>query len=221
MKTIVLESRVVHIPSWVVDLSSFRRWYYSEEFPEFGRISYLRGGVMVDMNMEQFFSHNQVKSEYNVVLGGLVKTGRLGRWVPDGMRLTNTTADLSCQPDGVFVSWNTLDSGRVRLIEAKTEGCLELEGSPDMLLEIVSPSSVSKDTEILMELYWVAGITEYWLVDVRGDKVQFDIHRHGKKGYTPVRKQEGWLRSSVFGRSFKLIRSEDERGDPEFSLNVK
>ena len=36
MSTIVLEDTVVHIPPWVVDLASFRRWTELDEFPEKG-----------------------------------------------------------------------------------------------------------------------------------------------------------------------------------------
>jgi Uma2 family endonuclease len=43
-----------------------------------------------------------------------------------------------------------------------------------MVLEVVSASSVEPDTQTLRELYWAAGIKEYWLVDARGGPS--DIH---------------------------------------------
>ena len=81
--------------------------------------------------------------------------------------------------------------------------------------------SVKKDTEELPELYWLAGITEYWLVDARGDHIHFDIFQHAPKGYTAVRKQTGWVKSAVFGKSFKLTRHKDELGNPEYTLAVR
>ncbi|MCI0358573.1 MAG: Uma2 family endonuclease [Planctomycetaceae bacterium] len=36
-----------------------------------------------------------------------------------------------------------------------------------MTLEVVSDTSVVKDTQELRSLYWLAGIQEYWLVDAR------------------------------------------------------
>ena len=57
-------------------------------------------------------------------------------------------------------------TGRVKLIEGKEDGYVELEGSPDMVLEVVSDSSVEKDNDVLMDLYWKAGIREYWVLDV-------------------------------------------------------
>src|SRR5437773_10254697 len=104
MHTIVVDTQVVHIPDWVEDLSSFRRWSLWDEFPEEGRICYLNGEVWVDMSKEQIFTHNQVKNEYSFVLTGLVKKARSGFFFPDGVRLVNIAADVSAQPDGLFVT---------------------------------------------------------------------------------------------------------------------
>src|SRR5438067_4657252 len=99
-------------------------------------------------------------------LGGLIEAQALGYFFPDRMRLVNEDADLSTEPDGMFVSEQTLDAGRARLEHG--QATLELVGSPDMVLEVVRPSSVEKDTVVLRELYWKAGVREYWLVDPRG-----------------------------------------------------
>jgi Uma2 family endonuclease len=219
--TLVVERNSVTIPAWVDDLESFRRWARSEEFPESGRICFLDGEVWVDMSKEQFYSHNQVKSEFNITLGSLIKAIRLGRYIPDGMLLTNEDADLTCQPDGAFASTKSLQSGRVRLVQGSDEGFVELEGTPDMVLEVVSTSSVEKDYKRLRDLYWRAGIPEYWLVDVRGERLSFEILRRTAKGYVATRSVGGWLKSSVFGKSFRLTRRMDELGNPEYALAVR
>ncbi len=220
MSTIVLDKMVVRIPPGVDDLKSFRRWAHSDEFPDNGRICYLNGEVWVDMSKEQIFTHNQVKGEIAIVLGSLVKTDRLGRFFPDGVLLSNVSADLASQPDGTFVSNETFKAGRVRLIEGVEEGYVELEGTPDMVLEVVSPSSVEKDTVELRDLYWQAGIREYWLVDARGPRLVFDILYHSAKGYLATRKQGGWLKSAVFQMSFKLTHHTDHLGHPDYQLEV-
>ena len=134
---------------------------------------------------------------------------------------SRTTAQLACQPDGTFVSRQSLKSGRVRLVEGENEGHLELAGTPDMVLEIVSASSVEKDTVTLPGLYWRAGIPEYWLVDARAARLEFEIFRHESNGYAAVRKQAGWLKSRVFGRSFRLSSQADDEGNPEYSLAAR
>ncbi|HEV3339274.1 MAG TPA: Uma2 family endonuclease, partial [Pirellulales bacterium] len=173
------------------------------------------------MSKDQIFTHNQVKQEFNLVIGGLVKAERLGRYFPDGLFLTNDRADLASQPDGTFASHESLKSGRVRLVEGERGGYLEMDGSPDMVLEVVSASSVEKDTETLREVYWRAGIPEYWLVDARGDRLTFGILRHESRGYVASRKQAGWMKSRVFDRMFRLTCRPDDAGNPEYSLSAR
>jgi Uma2 family endonuclease len=220
-QTIVRDGDVVRIPAWVTDHASFRRWVHSDEFPErAGRVCYLDGEVWVDLSKEQLFTHNQVKAEFARVLGTLVKEERLGRFFPDGALVSNAEAGLTAQPDGAFVSRRSLESGRVRPVEGAKEGYVELEGRLDMVLEVVSDSSVEKDTEVLPELYWRAAVREYWLVDARG-VLSFDILRHTAKGYARTRRQAGWLRSAVFGRALRLRQQADELGNPEYSLDSR
>lgn len=209
------------IPGWVTNLATFRSWVQSGALGDKVRIAYLHGRLWIDMSMEQYFSNNQVKSEFGNTLGPLAKREKLGRYSPDGMLLTNEEADLSCQPDGIFVAHESFRNGRVQLVEGAKEGYVELLGSPDMVLEIISSSSVEKDSVTLRELYWRAGIREYWLVDARADEVRFRILRHTPKRYVAVRPQKGWLKSTVFGRSFHLVRIIDVDGNPDFTLEMR
>jgi Uma2 family endonuclease len=220
MITVISESDEVSIPTWVVDLNSFCRWAHSKGFPETGRIWYLKGGVWVDMTREQLFSHLAVKNEVSFTITGLVKAGKLGRWFPDGTFLSNITADFAGVPDGVFISTTTLQSDRL-LIEGKEGGYVEIEGTPDLVLEVVSPSSVRKDTVLLRRAYWEADIPEYWLIDARTVPLKFDILRHTTRGYVTTRKQGGWLRSAVFGRAFRLTHTVNGMGHPEYTLEVQ
>ena len=221
MTTIQLDTAAIHVPEWVNDLASFRRWVHSDELPERCPVFFLAGEVWLDMAKAQLFSHVRLKQRFYQVLGVLADADRLGDFFPDGLLLTNEDADLSGNPDGTFVSKEALREGRVRLVEGAEDGYVELEGTPDMVLEVVSDSSVVKDTDVLCELYWKAGIREYWLVDARGERLQFSILRHSRTGYVPVRKASGWLKSAVFQKSFKLTRETDEFGHPSFQLDVR
>lgn len=219
MSTIVVDSLSVRIPVWVVDLESFRRWADSEEFPDSGRICYLNGEVWVDMSKEQL-AHNQVKGTTGSVLMNLAGEGDAGMYFPDGYYLSNDIVGLSTNPDGMFASAESLRIGRVRLVKGVKEGYVELQGSPDMALEVISQSSLHKDTDGLRELYWQAGIREYWLIDVRGE-LEFNILRHTAKGYVATRKQGGWVKSSVFGKSFRLTEQANSFGYPRYTLEVR
>ena len=220
MMVTVIDGKI-SVPVWVVDIDSFRRWTDGEDFPKKGRVWWLCGEVWADMSKEQIFTHLAVKNEYYFTLTGLVKTGKLGLFIPDGLLLSNFAADISGNPDGTFVSNDTLSSDRIRLIEGKEGGFTELQGSPDMVLEVVSDSSEQKDLVVLRQAYWEGGIREYWLVDARRGALHFDIFYHSARGYATRRKKDGWVKSDVFGKSFRLTQSRNALGHPEYSLQVR
>jgi Uma2 family endonuclease len=119
----------------------------------------------------------------------------------------------------MFVSQTSLEKGSVVVEDG--DNALEVEGTPDMVLEVVSDTSVEKDTVTLPELYWRAGIREYWLIDARGPLVRFEIMRRGPTKYVSVRKQGGWVPSQVFGKSFRLVRRERPGRVSKFTLEMR
>ena len=221
MSTVCLDTEILTLPASGCDLETFRRWAQSDESPEHAPVFFLAGEVWIDRSKEQFFSHNRIKTEFTRVLGNIAKKKRLGSYCSDGLLLSNEAADLSGNPDGIFVANSSFRSGKVQLIEGAESGFVEMEGSPDMVLEVVSDSSERKDSETLHELYWQAGIREYWLVDARGDRLEFDIFRRTSRGYSATPKIGGWMKSAVFGHAFRLARRTDELGHPEFTLKVR
>lgn len=219
--TVVSTDGVITVPTAITDLDEFRAWLDTDGPPAKAQTWFLDGEVWVDMSKEQLDFHGNLKGAIFFALWGLVTAAKSGKVQPDGALLTNSDAELSGNPDLVYVSDDALDSGRVRRVPGKEGGHTELQGSPDMVLEVVSDSSERKDNQTLLERYWEAGILEYWVVDGRGADVEFTIYKHAAKGYTAVRKQAGWLKSPVFGKSFRLVRGTDRHGDPVFTLEVK
>ncbi len=214
------EPKSIHLPDWITDIESFRRWSDTPEFPQDRPVWWIKGEVWIDMSKEQVFTHLAVKNEFYFALTRLVKEGNLGLFLPDGLLLSNFAADISGNPDATFLSKETLRSDRVRFLEGTHDGFTEIQGSPDMVLEVVSRSSVQKDYVALRKAYWEADVREYWLADARKE-LRFDILRHTARGYVATRKQDGWIKSSVFGKSFKLTRSTNDLGHPDFSLAVR
>ena len=217
MSSIVLEESI-RIPFWVSDHESFRRWARSDEFPDHGWYSYLDGELWVDTSMEKAI-HNWIKGRIGAVLDSLAQQANSGRFFFDRMLLTHLGAALSTEPDGMFVRFDSFKSGIARLVGGKDS--LELIGSPDMTLEVISRHSVRKDTEVLRELYWRAGVREYWLVDSRAERPALEILRYAARGFVTTRKQAGWVKSTVFGKSFRLEQGVDPLGQPEFTLRIR
>jgi Uma2 family endonuclease len=132
---------------------------------------------------------------------------------------------LSVEPDLVFVSDESIDAGRVRLMPKAGGGAdryIELEGPPDLVVEIVSDTSVRKDTERLPGAYFRAGVSEFWLLDARGEELIFRIHRRGASQYEPADvNAEGFQPSIVLGREFRLRRGRNARGRLIFDLDER
>jgi len=204
------------IPAWVDDLASFRLWRLSDDAPTQGEISYLGSDLWVDLSMEEFLTHNQVKAAFDFAIMSVVIPASLGRYVPDRMLLTNEMADLSTEPDGLFATWETFRSQRLRLVERPGQGIMELEGTPDLVIEVISKTSVRKDTVLLRDLYWKAQIAEYWLINVREERLAFEILQWTPAGYVANASNS----SAVLGKRFELRRQLDPLGHAQFVVDV-
>jgi Uma2 family endonuclease len=225
MATTVLFEEQVEIPLNLHSLAAFRRWATSDDFPERGRIDYVAGRIEVDMSPEDFFCHGTLKTEIVAVLHRRVKQRNLGHLVTDSTRVSSVEADLSAEPDVVFVSHATLNAGRARLVpKAGSEPgrYVEVEGAPDLVVEIVSDRSVQKDTQRLPQAYFQAGVPEFWLADARGESLVFRIHRRGDSGFEAVEPDtEGFQASAVLGCSYQLEGRRDAQGNWAFDLREK
>lgn len=206
----VREPLAFTIPSDAHTLEGFRRWSSSDEFPERGDITFIAGEVWVDMSPERLNSHNKVKAELAGILGPMIRMEDRGEFFIDGARVVHPGADVSREPDALFVSWESYESGLVKLIPTvDEEDYIELEGSVDWVAEVLSPSSEKKDTETLLHRYHLAGIKEYWLIDARGAKIRFMPHQWQSQGFKPIEARGGWYSSPVFGKPFRWRRKKN------------
>lgn len=208
-------------------LDGFRGWVRSPDRPDEGRWTYYRGKVLFDMAAEKVNAHAGVKSKITSVLDRWVSERSLGVVYADGVWYTDDDADLSNEPDGSFLTWGSLKTERVRLIES-SEGDgdgIEYRGGPDWALEVVSNTSVVKDTQWLPEAYFAAGVREYWLVDARGDAIEFTLYRRDESitdAFTIVPPDDdGRRRSDLFGVDVKLTRRRDPIGGWQYNLEIR
>jgi Uma2 family endonuclease len=216
------EIPLIRIPSSAGTHAGFRAWVTSDEFPEKLIASFFNGQIVIDMSPEELETHNKVKGEVYGGLHDLLRELDLGELYFDRILVTNSATGLSTEPDATFVSWASFEADRVRLVPRKNRPgeYIELEGTPNWILEVVSQSSVQKDTEELRDLYHRSGISEYWLIDARFDEVSFQILRRRRDRYVAVKPQNGWHFSTVFGRSFRLERRKNRLGRWRYTLEV-
>jgi Uma2 family endonuclease len=206
----IIEEENLQIPEDAFTFEGFQRWAESDEFPENGRIDYLEGDIEVDMSPEDLYTHSAPKTAITLALGKLIVDTDLGEIHVDSTRNTSRFTDLSVEPDVVVVLFESLRDGRVRPVSGarnKPGRFIAIEGPVDLVVEIVSDSSVKKDTQILPHLYAQAGVPEMWLVDARGEDLRFEIRTLRENHYELVEPDaEGWIRSPHLGHTFRLIR---------------
>ncbi|HEX3526260.1 MAG TPA: Uma2 family endonuclease [Thermoanaerobaculia bacterium] len=211
----------VQIPAEVFSFTRFRKWSQSDRFPERGRIDFLNGLVEVDLSPEKLYTHGVVKTAIAAeFFTQISKTGR-GSVFVDRTRVVSVAAGLSAEPDVVVVLWQSLRDGRVREVPAASGDFIELEGAPDLIVEIVSDRSVRKDRETLPVAYAAAGVPELWTVDARGPVLEFEIAILGTSGY---RRQpadaDGWAQSPLLDRACRLVRRPSELGRWVYELEI-
>jgi Uma2 family endonuclease len=211
----------LHIPDDAYTLAGFRRWVHSNAFPEKQPVMFLNGEIYLFMPKEDIFTHAAVKTSVAGTVFNLNQENDLGNFYINGVLVTNVEADISNNPDMIGLLWESLESDKVRYITNKKGRSVEIEGSADWLLEIVSNGSVKKDKITLREAYHKAGVREYWIIDVRGEEIDFQILNWRKTGYVAASHKSGWQRSRIFDRSFQLTRSRDRRGAWRYALAVK
>lgn len=210
------------IPHDARDLDSFRRWVLGESAPANVRLAYLNGDIWFEFTEDPLPTHGRLKGAVHATLAGLVQDGHLGQYYAGGVLVRPRTSRYLGTPLGSFVSYDSLRSGRVSRVAGTAPGVVELVGGPDLALEVVADNSVRRDAVDLFDAYWKAGVGEYWLIDARGDAPRLDVYRRGPKGFVATRRAaDGWLKSLVFGRSFRLTQSTDEVGDPRYTLEVR
>lgn len=118
--------------------------------------------------------HQYVHSRLFVLLTRFVDENRLGvvLGAPMDVRLPLRIGD-PVQPDLVF-----LRTGN----QPRWEVDSNFSGSPDLVVEILSPSTARRDRKIKHSAYREAGIPEYWIVDPRARTIEvFSLNEDGSR----------------------------------------
>lgn len=107
------------------------------------------------------FAHQSVVSELFAYLHAWVKAHALGRVLVAPLGVVLNVGN-GVQPDIVYISRERADTIRDRGID----------GAPDLLVEVLSPSTANRDRGIKMTQFAVAGVPHYWIVDPRTHRLE-------------------------------------------------
>ena len=152
------------------------QWTYDDyaRLPEDGkRYEVIRGELYMSAAPRPL--HQRVITRLSFYLEGFLDETRLGTAfvAPIDVILPNQLGD-PVLPDIVFISRESL-----HLVEE-----LNIQGAPQLVVEVLSPSNPAHDRSLKYELYGQAGVLEYWIIDPRERTVE--IHQLRDGAYTLV-----------------------------------
>jgi Uma2 family endonuclease len=116
------------------------------------------------------WGHQRGLNRLNYLVCGYVIPRNLGEVVtaPIGVVLDD---ENGVEPDLVFISRE-----RLHIISARG-----VEGAPDLVVEVLSPKTRSRDRGSKMQRYAAAGVPHYWILDPRSRTLE--PYRLGARGY--------------------------------------
>jgi Uma2 family endonuclease len=135
--------------------------------------------------------HVDLAGFLNLILRGFVTSCGLG--VVYGPELQVRLASLRRRrvPDLLFVSTERLNILRTT----------EVDGAPDLIIEIVSPDSPARDWREKYLEYEAAGVREYWVVDPMSQRFEgYTLDADGR--YSLIEEKDGVVHSTVLSGFF-------------------
>ncbi len=124
--------------------------------------------------------HQRIVRQLILLLGQWLNENELGEIFPSPIDVILSPKRTVVQPDLVFVA-----KDRVETLLTDTA----IVGAPDMVVEILSPSTAQIDRTSKRQTYAEHGIGEYWLIDVDAQILELHILSEGRYAvagaYTP------------------------------------
>jgi Uma2 family endonuclease len=157
------ENLYVDIPFRMTADVFFRATQHSER-----QFQLLNGRSIV--NPSPTTKHQRILFRLTRLLGDFVESGELGEVWLAPCDVVLSTYDV-VQPDLFFIS-----AERAHIVAEKN-----VQGAPDLVVEILSASTADWDRGYKQQLYAIHGVREYWLVDPDAELVEVRVL--GEAGY--------------------------------------
>jgi Uma2 family endonuclease len=140
------------------------RWTY-EEYARLPQPSEARGTRFEVIDGELYVTpgpslrHQRLVIQLTTLLHGFVRENRLGEVLISPFDVLFAEGDY-VEPDVMYVR-----SGREHILTERG-----IEGPPDLLVEVLSPSTAARDLGIKLDRYRHFGVAEYWVIDPEGSR---------------------------------------------------
>jgi len=138
-------------------------WTYEDyqRLPDDGRRYEIIEGVLY-VTAAPSFDHQYTAGEIFAALRTYVRERQLGIVISAPFEVHLPGIARPVQPDVLFIAAE----------RAPQAGARDFAGAPDLLVEILSPSTVRTDRVVKFSAYERAGVREYWLVDPYAHSVE-------------------------------------------------
>ena len=147
------------------------KWTYEDwlKLPENGYRYEVINGVLFMAPPPDFSKHQRPIGRLYRKMGDFAEMFHLGEVgiAPAGVRLP--TQPVPVQPDIFFIAAGRDD---VRIGQY-------VEGAPDLIVEVLSPSNWMYDRQEKFAAYQAAGVREYWIVDPRAQTIEVFMLEEG------------------------------------------
>lgn len=139
------------------------QWTYADyqRLPDDGNRYEVIFGVLYRMNTPTI-PHQIAVTNLVIFLGLLVKSQKSGVLLSAPTEVLLPDIATLVQPDVLFISQNR----RNIIVEQR------IAGVPDLMIEVLSPSSVRHDRRTKFDAYEQAGVPEYWIVNPKTHTVE-------------------------------------------------
>lgn len=163
-------------------------WTYEDylKLPDDGRRFEIIEGVLYVTNAPNI-DHQFVVLEVSRQIGNFVIEKKLGFVLPAPFEIHLSERTRPVLPDVIFIKserWPETGAGY-------------FEGAPDLIVEVLSPSTRRTDQVVKFTAYEQAGVPEYWIVDPKSRSVQVFVLSGREYGLLGEFVGEDVVRSSV------------------------
>ncbi len=144
------------VPNDKISYRKFLEWNGKE-----GWFEWVDGEVIKMSNPS--LRHQQLSRFLTSILQTWAETKKVGEVIPAPFQIKFDFRPSGRQPDIMYVAIENLFRVEKQFVD----------GTADLIIEIVSPESLARDTQDKFEEYEKAGVKEYWIVDYRRRTANF------------------------------------------------